>query len=315
MGENTLENKDAEVTVIIATAARAERAQSLLRAISGVQAQCPSAKLIVVANGERCDHALVARLESDPTLHLIRLEEGSYPAAQRAGRQLVHTPYFCFLDDDDELLEGSIALRLQRANKSDAPDVVVGNGVRRLCDADTDYCDLLPHSGADLMLSLLDRNWFASASALFRTSTVTSEYFDGKTKYFEWTLLAFRLLNAGRRFVFTSHRGFRLHDSPISLSKHPSASLSAPAFLEQLLTITRNDQVKRALRSRLAHAHHDCADLLRLRGDYRSAWQHHIRSLTLPGGMHYVAYTRLFISMMCTRRRCRDSWARQTRQH
>ena len=282
------------VSVIIATAAKAERAVALRRAIDGALAQEPRPEVVVVVNGAAYDPPLFEALSSRPGVRREYLEVGSYPAAQRRGRELVRTEYFCYLDDDDELLPGSIAARLGRLQASDKPDVVVASGVRRLADADVAYCERRPADEDDLMLSILGDNWFASPAPLFRSARVGVEFFDGRTQWFEWTLLALRLLTAGRRFAFVDTVGFRLHDSPISLSKESRGKPHVPAFLTQLLRLQPGlpEHVCRAIRRRLSDAHHACSDLERERGNPLHAWRHHLRSLLLPGGLRYLAYTR-----------------------
>ena len=123
-------NAAAAATVVIATAARPERASALRRAIDSVCAQVPAPEVVVVVNGSTFDPAIVDALKADRRIRYDYRELGSYPAAQRRGRELVRTAFFCFLDDDDELLPDSIALRLDRMSGADRPDVVVGSGLR-----------------------------------------------------------------------------------------------------------------------------------------------------------------------------------------
>lgn len=280
------------VTVVIATAARPERAAALRRAIEGVLAQQPAPELVVVVNGSGFDAALDAELRADTRLRHDYQALGSYPAAQRRGRELVRTPCFCFLDDDDELLPGSIATRLARLQAADAPDVVVGAGVRAEPQGDRPYAERLPRDGEDAALELLRENWFASAAPLFRSATVGLEFFDGQTRHFEWTLLGFRLATQQRRFAFVHEPGFRIHESAVSLSKNPAGTLFSPELLARLLALTPVPALQHRLRQRLAAAHHACAELEWRSGHARSAWRHHLKSLALPGGWRYAPFTR-----------------------
>jgi len=280
------------ISVVIATAARPERAQALGRAIASAHDQQPVPEIIVVVNGTGFDPAVAQQLQDDPRVRYDYQALGSYPAAQRRGRELVRTPYFCYLDDDDELLPGSLATRLDRIDQTDQPDLVVSDGLRRVGDADVGFCERRPAAGEDLMLDLLRENWFASAAPLFRSATVELDFFDGQTKYFEWTLLAFRLLAAGRRFVLIPDQGFRLYDSPVSLSKNPGGVLASPDLLRQLLALDPPPAVRDRLRRRLANAHHGCADAERQAGHAGAAWRHHLQSLLMPGGLAYLSFTR-----------------------
>ena len=280
------------VSVIIATAARAERAAALRRAIDGVAALEPTPEIIVVVNGSGCDPSVVRWLQSDRRVRYDYQTLGSYPAAQRRGRELVRTPFFAFLDDDDELLEGSLARRLARMAAPDAPDVVVSAGLRHDGRSERPYVSHLPAEGDDLMLELLRENWFASSSPLFRSERVGIEFFDGQTKHYEWTLIGFRLLAAGRRFGIVDTPGFRVNDSPQSLSKNPTATLFTPVLLGRLLAMATRPAVRDALRRRLAAAHHACADFEWRAGHLGTAWRHHLKSLWLPGGMRYLTFSR-----------------------
>jgi glycosyltransferase involved in cell wall biosynthesis len=282
----------AAATVVIATAARPERAAALRRAIDSVCTQVPAPEVVVVVNGNTFDAALVEALKADPRIRCDYRELGSYPAAQRRGRELVRTAFFCFLDDDDELLPDSIALRLDRMAAPDYPDVVVGAGLRSVAGGDRPYAERMPVDGQDIMLELLRENWLASPSALFRSEAVTIDFFDGKTKYFEWTLLGFRLVNAGRRFAVFDRPVFRVHNSEESLSKNPGGIVFAPVLLRQLLGLAASPTVRAELRTRLSSAHHACADHEWHQGHAALAWRHHLRSLVLPGGARYLLYTR-----------------------
>ncbi len=285
------------VTVLIATAAQSARVQALKRAIASALDQVPKTHVMVIVNGTSYDRALFAELETDTRIELHYSKVGSYPAAQRLGRSLVRTPYFCFLDDDDMFLSGSIAARLSRAQQDDAPDVVVSNGFRLKPEGDVpNYDPPLPDPDSDLLHSLLQRNWFASCAPLFRSDRVDLSFFDGESKYFEWTLLAYRLLLAKRSFAFVPHFCFRLTDSSVSLSKDEASRFAEPTFLICMIQMNPPKHVRRILLRRLANAHHGCSVTAAKRGEQAAAWRHHLRSLAYPGGLRYVSYTRHLIA-------------------
>lgn len=279
------------VTVIIATALAPHRAALLDRAIESARAQAAVTEIVVVVNGERFDRAALARLQARAELRVEYLKVGSYPAAQRRGRELVTQPFFCYLDDDDELLPGSVDRRLELALSSGA-DVVVGNGYRSINGADVPFCRRLPDRGDDLAMAMFNENWFASCAPLFNTASVTLDFFDGHTKYLEWTLILFKLLAAGKRFDFVPHFGFRIYDTATSLSKDEQGVFAAPEVLHAVLKLDPSPQVRRQVRTRLARAHHVCAEVELRRGRYVSAWRHHLKSLAYPGGLAYLTYTR-----------------------
>lgn len=272
----------------------------LKRAINSALAQDPQPQVTVIVNGKNYDHTLFAELKADPRIELCYSELGSYPAAQRLGRTLVRTQYFCFLDDDDMLLPGSITMRLARAQQNDLPDVVVSNGYREEPEGDVMYCQHLPTPDDDYLLSLLQKNWFASCAPLFRSDRIDITFFDGKSKYFEWTLLAYRLLLAQRMFAFVPQFGFRVTNSPISLSKDENGTFAQPGLLVSMLQMNPPPQIRRRLRQRLADAHHTCSTVAATRGDQAIAWRHHLRSLTYLSGLRYVSYTRHLIAAIFT---------------
>ncbi|HKQ13736.1 MAG TPA: glycosyltransferase family 2 protein [Steroidobacteraceae bacterium] len=279
-------------SVVIATTAVEARKAALRRAIAGALAQEPRPAVIVVVNGVRYDRALYEELQAMQAITLVYSEVPSYPAAQRLGRSHVATPYFCFLDDDDELLPGSIAARLAHVRAHPDVDVVVARGYRCIDGVDQPDGATFPANDSELLVSLLRHNWFASPAALFATERVGGEFFDGETKYYEWTLMAFRLAAAGRRFGFVEDYGYRLHESPVSLSKESGSTLAVPEVLHALQRLSSSTAVRKELERRLTHAYHDCSTLELSRGNRRLAWRHHLSSLKGPGGLRYLSYTR-----------------------
>jgi glycosyltransferase involved in cell wall biosynthesis len=284
------------VSVVIATAALPERRAALLHAVECALNQTPQPTVIVVVNGVRFDRQVYAQLERESAVTLAYSKQPSYPAAQRLGRTLVRSEYCCFLDDDDELLPGSIESRVERAERADRPDVIVSAGYRRVGSGDVRCCDLLPRQDEDLRLHLLRQNWFASCAPLMRCQTVDESFFDGTTRYFEWTLIAFRLIAAGKRFAFVDQPGFRINESPISLSKEAGSIRSSPDFVHKLLSTAPPEHVRRALRRRLSSAHHACANLELVEGRLVRAWRHHLSSLAAPGGFSYLLFTRHLVA-------------------
>ncbi len=100
------------ITMVIPTTCYANRRESLLRAVA--TARAASNQLIVVlavVNGSRVDADTLTALSEQP-VQVDRQQEGSLPIALARGRSLVQTPFFGFLDDDDELLPGALDRRL-----------------------------------------------------------------------------------------------------------------------------------------------------------------------------------------------------------
>ena len=286
------------MTVIVPTTVSAERRGSLLRALTSLSTQQVTPLILVIANGPSCDEPTLADVRRMANVSVIRSAIGSYPLAQRLGREHVETPFFCFLDDDDELLPTSISIRLKFFDSNPEASIVVSNGFRRLDGADALCIRALPSYAAapdDILISLLEANWFGSSSPLMRTEKVTADFFDGETKYLEWTLLAFKLVRAGLRFGFVDEPGFRLHDTPGSLSKSSDSVFLAPSTLARLMALTPSSRVRSALRVKVAHAHHACADVYMQQRQLAPALKHHLASVASPSGWVFLSFTRHLI--------------------
>ena len=162
------------VSIIIPTTAESARKQSLERAVQNVLTQnAVAVELIVVVNGDRYDSELVEQLANNPQLQLIRLERPRVSHARLVGLKASKGQFFCFLDDDDELLKGALHTRLSYLTQNPSVDCLVTNGY--LCnDIATPFVSeaLKASINRNLAISMLESNWFASAAPLFRRSTV-----------------------------------------------------------------------------------------------------------------------------------------------
>lgn len=280
------------VNVIIPTTCESRRWPGLLRAISCLTNQEGVAvDVLVVVNGQRYDAGLFEQLRARADVRVIYQAEGSLPAALRLGRSLVTHEYFGFLDDDDEYLPGALLTRLKPMLQNPELDVVATNGYA--CAFDDRLRTLAVEHINDRPLEVLvGENWLASCGGLFRSAAITLEYFDGVTKHFEWTLLAFRIVNDGHPIRFLNVATFRINDTPESLSKSSAYQRGAAEFIEKLLAMNPPPRVRQALRRKLSAACHDLAEQYRSAGDRRNAWRYHLRSLAGPGGFRYASYTR-----------------------
>jgi hypothetical protein len=275
------------VSVIIPTTAEKRRAESLWRAIESVRAQRHgSAEIIVVVNGNRWDPGLLQQLQSAP-LNLIRLTEPSLPGAILRGRQAVGSDYFAFLDDDDVYLEDALESRIQALESSGA-DFAVSNGWNAHGEA------VIPDVRAaqrDPLRSLLTRNWLASCGGLYRSATIPAGLFDGLVKYYEWTVIAFQLLMAGKKVCFVERETFRLSDTAGSASKERSleALRNAVTVVEYVFARAPRE-VRRGMSGKRAAAYHDTSAQYLDSGDYSEAWRMHAASVA-KGGWQYLSYT------------------------
>jgi glycosyltransferase involved in cell wall biosynthesis len=284
------------VSVVMPTEARSDRAQLLRRALESVRSQQGVRAIpIVVVNGPGAEPALLADLTRADGVHLVRLEAAGLPAALRAGRDQVRTPYFAELDDDDELLPGALHTRVEALAARPDVDVVVTRGYidrqgrRELNVADLEACQ------GDPLRALLDRNWLTPCAGLFRTATVGTEYFADVPPYLEWTYLGLRL-SLERRILFLNEPTWVYRaDTPGSLSKAPTYVLRQAASLDRLLALPLPADVRRRLRRRRGTALHTAASLELRAGRPRAAWRWHLRSLAAAGGWRYTLYTRRLV--------------------
>lgn len=281
------------VTVIICTLAEQHRQMSLLRAIASARKACTQpVQILVVVNGQRWASEVLLSLQAMQDITLLSLPEPSLPKACLAGRKAVETPFFCFLDDDDELLPGSLDMRLAPLKADRTVDVVASNGyVRRGGSERLLYQHLVRVPAAPLQ-ALFRENWLASCGALFRSDSVGTTYFENFHTYAEWTWLAFQLGMAGKTIAVVDQPTFRIHDTPGSASKTTAYHQAHASLHQKMLASVPPADVARLIRRHIGAHLHTEADTLRRNGAFLSAWGAHLRSLTYPGGLRYLSFSR-----------------------
>jgi hypothetical protein len=220
------------------------------------------------------------------------IETGSLPLALYAGRMQVRSEFFTFLDDDDEFLENGLRLRLDALRANPDAAFVVSQGFIKSAEAEELRVGLNAREiEADPLGCLLRENWLASAAGLYRAAAVTPADFERIPPYLEWTYLGFRLASR-MRFRFLDSPTYRLHDTPDSLSKSRQFYMGMVPALEAILSLELPPHVLRSLERKLAQAHHDCSVIELESGRRIDAWHFHLRSLTRPGGLQFLSYTR-----------------------
>jgi glycosyltransferase involved in cell wall biosynthesis len=284
------------VSVVMPTEARSDRAELLRRALDSVRSQQGVRAIpIVVVNGPAAEAALVADLSRSREVQVVHLEWADLPAALRAGRDLVRSPYFAELDDDDELLPGALAARVEAMEGRPDVDVVVTRGyVDHEGRRELNVPDLEGFQ-ADPLRSLLDHNWLAPCAGLFRTATIGREYFADVPPYLEWTYLGLRLALERRILFLNCPTWVYRADTPRSLSKAPDYVLQQAVSLERILALSLPKDVRRRFERRRRSALHAAAGLELHAGRARSAWRWHLRSLAAAGGWRYALYTRRLV--------------------
>ena len=280
--------------MIIPTVALAERSDHLRRAIDSVlEQQDVDALPLVVVNGTKADRELVGELGRRDDIHLVSLATANLPAALRTGRALVRSPWFAELDDDDVLLPNALATRMRVLAGNPALGVVVSNGIIR-GGAEGDLPAILDTTltAADPLSALDAATWLSPGGALFRTSAVATELFDGVPQYLEWTYLAVRLAQSCNLAFIPEPTFVRHIDSPFSVWASDSCRLGLPAAIERVLTLDLPPRLRHVFETRLTAACHEAAVLHLRHGRVGSAITWHLRSLNTVRGWRYLPFTR-----------------------
>jgi glycosyltransferase involved in cell wall biosynthesis len=280
-------------TIIIATLARRDRAATLDRAICSIRVGNRSAvNVVVVVNGNQFDRKTVDRLLQRRDLRVVQIDTPSLTAAILAGRQVVATPFFGFLDDDDEYLPGAIDARITALSAVPHASLVASNGYRCLAGQDHIAMRHLAAAPADPLLAVFKENWLASCGGMFRTKDLPVDVFVDIARYLEWTWLAFRIASAGHRIITIDDPGFRIHDTEGSESKSEFFLLSQTHVFEQMLRATSRPDISTILKARICSVWHDVSNHYLGKGENRRAWKAHLCSLRHISGWRFCSYTR-----------------------
>lgn len=283
-----------DVDVVIRTAGDPARYGSLRRAIASVANQRGvRAGTIAVVNGK----SLPAWLGDAIQLHRVR-GKISPGTALGIGRGLVSSPYFAFLDDDDELLPHALATSLDLLSVDPATDVVVTSGYYKSGEQVRLHIPNIAREQSDPLSGIVERSWLNPGGAVFRTATISQRYFDDLPGLCEWTFLAFNLALDGRRIRFVDCPTYLAHDTPGSLSKTSAYVEAVAATIERM----RQHSLPPALRAKLERKYrvalHESAERSRQEGNLRKAWRYHLLSLASRECLTYLAYTRKLVWKM-----------------
>ncbi len=287
------------ISIIMPTEARPERALSLRRALDSARSQRGVQVIpIVVANGRATHPTVLAEIGRLPDVDLVRLEVADLPEALRTGRDRVRSPFFAELDDDDELLPGALATRLDALRSRPDVDAVVTQGfVDRGGPRELNIPDIEALQ-SDPLRALFDQNWLAPCAGLFRSATIGREFFAAVPPYLEWTYLALRVALERRVLFLNQPTWIYRAETPGSLTKTRDYVLGQPAALRRLLTLPLPMDVRRRLRGRQSAMLHSAAELERRDGNQGAAWRWHLETLAAPGGWRYALYTRRLLAAL-----------------
>ena len=280
------------ISVVIPTTCEAKREQQIWRAVHGVLSQEEvDITVLVIVNGARFEQRIVDALKTTPRVTVHMLAEPSYPAACLHGRSLVATAFFAYLDDDDDFLPGALRIRVAPLLDDPTVDFVATNGYLEAGGVERIAYHPRPNIEREPLEELLRANWMQPCGNLFRSSTVTLEYFDGTTKYYEWTLLAFKL-SQRLRLRFLDVPTYRKHDTPDSLYKSAGVVEGAVVVMDMLIALNTKPSLRGTLSRLRGAALHATSDFHRNAGHYGRAWRYHLGSLIHPGGWRYLPYSR-----------------------
>ncbi len=283
------------VTVVIPTITHPGRHALIHRCIDSVleQADVDAVPLLVV-NGSDTDFAKFDVPEGAVVVHH---SPPDLPAAIRAGREAVETPFFTILDDDDYLLPGSLAVRIEELAALPDADVLVTNGyiddgkARHLC------AKTMSVFADDPLGSLKKRNWLSPGSALFRAERIPLALFDDIPRYLEWTFLALRL---GRdyRIAFSDAETFVYSaNTPGSISNSEAYVRGQPAALSRILRMRLRADVREHFEAELGSAWNRVALLELDRRRIGDAWKAHVASMRQRGGLRFLPFTRKLVGL------------------
>jgi glycosyltransferase involved in cell wall biosynthesis len=283
-----------QITTIIPTLCQAERSSQIRRAIESVKrASKDPVRIQLVVNGQHFATDLLAQLKARDDLEVIQIEEGSVVRARLVGRKDVQTPFFCFLDDDDEFLPGALDARLQALQGRPDADLVVTNGFAHTGPHKQLLYDKLASVDTSPLISLFEENWLADCNHLFRTASVGEAYFSNCPALMEWTWIAYCLASDGLSVVALDHPTFHYHDTPGSLSKSVQFQQSRVDLYHRMLATGPREEVADLIRRRLSSAWHEISGSHLGQGRRWQAFMAHLRSLSCHrSGLRYLSFTR-----------------------
>jgi len=284
------------IDVVVRTQADASRSKLLFRALDSIQTQdAMHARPIVVVNGANVDDAVWAALARRPNILLHRERRKSAGLAMSLGRALVVAPYFAFLDDDDELIPGSLQNPLTWLASHGECDVVISNGY--FVKQDGVRSEL--HHIADHVrrrnpaLGLLLDGWLTPGAFICRTASIPPSMVNEGWSNMEWTRLAFELCAERKRLHFMDVPTMCYYDTPGSLSKavrHHEAELE---LLAQVRGDARFDvETRHAASRKYLRTLHHLAMKYWEQGDHARAWRCHLGSLRPPYTFKYLLVSR-----------------------
>lgn len=282
--------------VVVRTLADAQRSELLFRALDSIQNQKGiAARPIVVVNGQRFDPATLAALKERPGILLHQEQQASMKVARAAGRNLVTAPFFSYLDDDDELIAGSLLEPMRWLDGHPDCDVMICNGYFVKVDGSlSELIHITDHvRTGQPALSLLDDCWLQQGAFIFRTSSIPPAMLDADWSNMEWTHLAFELCAERKRLHFMDVPTMRYYDTPGSMSKLMRHHEAEQELLKGVWCDDRFDSdVRREVGRKYLRTLHNLAMTYWQHGHRLRAWRCHLGSLRPPYTFEYLLFSR-----------------------
>lgn len=291
-----MEINNSKITVIIPTTAEWKRFDAIKRAVESIRKSSVEKVLIIASvNGNKFHLEVCEWLKAQPDVIYIYNDIGSAPLAHIRGRELVKTPYFSFLDDDDEYLKHALDIRLKILEENQNVSLVVTNGYSVTKNVQNIHYKNMCNVNEDQFYALYQENWLHNCNHLFRTADIKIELFKNHVQYLEWTWLAFKISIAGLKVVAMDEKTFLYYDTEDSLSKSDAYNGTFPKLAKKMLAMSPPKNIKSQITYKLAEHFHFYSVQLLKSGNVTMSLKYHLKSIFQYRGFKYLLYTRYII--------------------
>lgn len=283
-----------QVTVIIPTLCNRERSFELNRAIESVRKQQNiNVAIIVVVNGNKADLSLLATIKGLRDVVVLQIEQPNVSIARYTGLLHSSTPYFLFLDDDDELYPNAIERMLAKFNSSEHEiGLVISDAYNEGYNRNIGFISDPAIIESCPLEALVTENWLVIQATLFKRAIVPDNLFDLEAKYNECTLLAFKIALSNIKISILNEPLVRIHNTPNSASKSNDFLVSDIEIINFILSMNLPDLIRKKMRRKLANAYHNISVYYLDNNKIMPSFITHLQSLIYPGGRQYLSYTR-----------------------
>ena len=279
-------------TVVIASLCDDARSELLKRACASVNASAQGldCSIVVVANGPRVSPSVIEWLATQPDIRVVSLRSGSHALARRVGAEMADCEFLAFLDDDDELMPGTLPRKLAEFRRCPEIDLLVTDGMRINGSAETKIFPPPEARHPDLIETMMRASWGACAVTL-RLSNIDLSAFDPEFRHMEWTLTTLKLASR-HRVGYLDEPTYRYYETtPNSLSKKAEHNLALPEVWRRLSMSYAGTRYEATVRRRYGTVCHDVSWQCAHMGRMRDAWRLHGQSLRSPGWLTHLPFT------------------------